>query len=476
MGVGEFSSWQWLIVVQHEMLLFAAVFFLVGAVDEFAVDLLWLRYKFMERFKPSVTTHVPDFNAPLAGRAAVFVPAWQEAEVIGATISHMLAAWPHRDLRLYVGVYPNDESTIAAAIAAAHGDERLRIVIHDRQGPTTKADCLNRLYLALEQDEIREGRMARMVVLHDAEDMVDPAALSLMDAEIGKADHVQLPVMPLPQSASRWVGSHYCEEFAESHGKAMVVRDKLGAEIPLAGVGCAIARHALNALAFRTKTGQPFAPECLTEDYEIGLMITALGGKGRFIRRRADDGRLIATRAYFPSSLGAAVRQKTRWVHGIAFQSWDRLGWSGDRKRGTLVDMWMRLRDRRGPLAALVLAVSYGLLILSAILMGLSYFGIGAKAELPYSYRLILAVNVVSLGWRIVFRFAFTAYLYGVIEGGRAVLRMPVTNIIAIMAGRRALWAYVKVLSGAPVTWDKTRHDLHPAMESDMHAAIAVPA
>ena len=28
------------------------------------------------------------------------------------------------------------------------------------------------------------------------------------------------------KDASPWVGSHYCEEFAESHGKAMVVRQR----------------------------------------------------------------------------------------------------------------------------------------------------------------------------------------------------------------------------------------------------------
>jgi len=27
---------------------------------------------------------------------------------------------------------------------------------------------------------------------------------------------------PMPLTGSRWVGSHYCEEFAEAHAKAMV--------------------------------------------------------------------------------------------------------------------------------------------------------------------------------------------------------------------------------------------------------------
>jgi adsorption protein B len=36
------------------------------------------------------------------------------------------------------------------------------------------------------------------------------------------------------------ISGHYCDEFAEAHGKFMPVRQKLGASLPLAGVGCAI--------------------------------------------------------------------------------------------------------------------------------------------------------------------------------------------------------------------------------------------
>ena len=70
------------------------------------------------------------------------------------------------------------------------------------------------------------------MVFHDAEDMVDPAALGLLDEAIADgADFVQLPVEPLVPRQRRWlarhIGSHYCEEFAEAHGKALVVRDAL---------------------------------------------------------------------------------------------------------------------------------------------------------------------------------------------------------------------------------------------------------
>ena len=169
---------------------------------------------------------------PLAGPAAIFVPAWQESGIIGTTITHMLMAWPQSGLRLYVGCYGNDPATIDAVTRAAAGDSRLRLVIHGRIGPTTKADCLNRLYEALGEDEARGAYRARMVVIHDAEDMVDPAGLGLLDRAMDDAVLAQLPVLPVPQSQSAWVGSHYCEEFAEAHGKAMVVRDALRTGMP----------------------------------------------------------------------------------------------------------------------------------------------------------------------------------------------------------------------------------------------------
>ncbi len=75
--------------------------------------------------------------------------------------------------------------------------------------------------------------------------------------------------------------------------------------------------------------GAPFAAECLTEDYELGLLVSRSGGSSRFLRVRDHLGELVATRAYFPGRLDDAVRQKARWIHGIALQGWDRLGWFG---------------------------------------------------------------------------------------------------------------------------------------------------
>ncbi|ABC62341.1 glycosyltransferase [Erythrobacter litoralis] len=226
MNLAGLTAGECLVLVQYELLLFAGLFFLLGALDELIVDAVWLWLRLTGRGE-TIEVRRRERSLPLEGKSAVFIPAWQEANVIGTTVEHMLSAWPQRALRLYVGCYRNDPATLAAIVEAAPGDPRLRVVIHDCDGPTTKADCLNRLYRAVEEDEARSGERCRMVLLHDAEDMVDPAALELCGRAIASADFIQLPVLPEPQKRSRWIGSHYCEEFAEAHGKAMVVRDAL---------------------------------------------------------------------------------------------------------------------------------------------------------------------------------------------------------------------------------------------------------
>lgn len=465
MTVGAFTAFEWFMLLQHELLLFAGVFFLIGGLDEICMDFAWVWLRLTGRARtPVLSSDLSDYRGGrveqrrLAGPAAIFVPAWQEEGVIGTTIAHMLSVWPQSGLRLYIGCYGNDAGTIEAVTRAAAGDSRLRLVIHGRNGPTTKADCLNRMYRALSDDELRGGYRARMVVIHDAEDMVDPAGLGLLDKAMDDADLAQLPVLPVPQPHSAWVGSHYCEEFAEAHGKAMVVRDALRAGMPLAGVGCAIGREALNALARTKPGGVPFAADCLTEDYELGLGISALGGRTRFLRHRHADGQLVATRAYFPARIDRAVRQKTRWIHGIAFQGWDRLGW-----HGRPAEFWMQIRDRRGPLTALVLALAYVLLVMLTVSWLAGFVGYRADLELSPALRIILILNFASFVWRVVWRFGFTAREYGWAEGLRAVLRIPVANVIAIMAGRRALVAYAKSLAGQMPQWDKTHHHAHPA-------------
>jgi adsorption protein B len=74
----------------------------------------------------------------------MLVPAWDESAVIASMLRATVARVDYADYRIFVGHYRNDPAT-AAAIASVD-DPRIEPVQIDRDGPTTKADCLNQLY------------------------------------------------------------------------------------------------------------------------------------------------------------------------------------------------------------------------------------------------------------------------------------------------------------------------------------------
>lgn len=443
-------------VAARELLLFAGIWMAVGLVDELVIEGLWSSLKLRGRGRALRFT--PPTPQRLRGECAVFIPCWHEANVIGATLRRCIAVWRHAELRIFVGHYPNDTATGRAIAEVARLDARIEPVVMSGPGPTTKADCLNALYAAMERHERDRDKPMRFVLLHDAEDFVHPDALDLIDDRLERADYVQLPVVPEMHRAGRWIGGHYGDEFAENHLKTMVVRDWLRTSLPAAGVGCAFKRQLLGEVAKLRKLTGPFAPTALTEDYELGLLVSELGGRSRFVRALDAQGQLIATRECFPDTVEAAIRQKARWLHGIAFQGWERIGWT--RRPG---EIWMRLRDRRGPLVVIVLLAAYLQIPLWALLLAAQAAGLHQPPPLNPALTAVVWVGTAGLLWRLFTRAAFTTVQYGWREGLRSLPRQLIGNYIAILAGRRAFADYTASLRGKPVVWDKTDHRHHPA-------------
>ena len=436
-----------------ELALFAGVGFLLFAINDLAVDLIyfgrsiWRSLTVYTRYPRAFASYFVFKKDP--GLIAILVPAWDESAVIASMLKATVKRLDYDDYRIFVGHYGNDPAT-AAAIASVAGP-RIEAVEVPGDGPTTKADCLNHLYDALIGYETAHDCEAKAVVLHDAEDVVHRFELRIFDALIGRAAVIQLPVLPLPDPHSRWISGHYCDEFAEAHVKELVVREAVGAAIPLAGVGCAIERRALGRLA-ALQDGKPFAGNSMTEDYEVGLRLGALGLKTMFVRIPTQPGErsIVASRGHFPATLGCAVRQKARWLGGIALSGWDRLGWSGG-----LGERWMRMRDRRGPLAALLLLAAYGAALLWSQIWLAEALGAPIKARLSPSLITLLTINGWLLGWRVLMRAGFTTAAYGWGEGVRSVPRLVVGNVIAMLAAARAVSLH---LGGGASRWDKTRH------------------
>ena len=436
-----------------ELALFAGVGFLLFAVNDLLVDLIYFGRRFWRgmtvynRYRRTYASYYVFNKNP--GFIAILVPAWDEAAVIASMLRATLKRLDYDNYRIFVGHYRNDPAT-AAAIGSVV-DPRVESVAVAADGPTTKADCLNRLYDALIAHEAATGCVAKAVVLHDAEDVVHRYELRIFDGLIDRAAVIQLPVLPLPDRHSRWIAGHYCDEFAEAHIKELVVREAVGAAIPLAGVGCAIARRPLAELA-AIHHGRPFAGSSMTEDYEVGLRLGALGYKTMFVRIPSDpnDRTAVSSRGHFPSTLGAAVRQKARWLGGIALSGWDRLGWTGG-----MGERWMRMRDRRGPLAALLLVAAYAAAFLWSQIWLAEILGAPVEARLNPALITLLTINGFLLAWRILMRALFTASAYGWKQGLLSVPRLVVGNVIAMLAAARAISLHI---GGGATRWDKTHH------------------
>jgi adsorption protein B len=441
----------------HELALFAAIGIALGGLDDLLVDFIWIArtvwrglfvYSRHARADASVLTG--------NGRVAIFVPAWREAGVIGAMLRTAEARWGEADYRIYVGCYPNDPSTRATVPASP----RIRPVINRRSGPTTKGDNLNEMWRAMLADEADERRSFTAIALHDAEDVVHPSEIGIYSALCRRFDLVQLPVLPLiERDRGMWaqtISATYADEFAESHGKGLIVREAIGAGVPSAGVGCGFSRTMLGRIA--EKHGVPFEEGSVTEDYELGLRITEMGGRGIFVRLPGKaGGAAVAVRSHFPDTFDAAVRQKARWQAGIALSGWTRLGW-----RGGWAEHWMRFRDRRAILSALVLFCAYTSL---TGLLALAPFGNG-PAFSAIEQQLFAFCTALMI-WRLAMRAAFVAHTYGWIEGIASIPRALIANFIAMASARDALISYLRLARGAPLTWDKTDHDFPKTLPAE---------
>ncbi|MEY3906353.1 MAG: hypothetical protein RIR59_1176 [Pseudomonadota bacterium] len=440
----------WIISVRDELLLFATCGFVLGGLGDLAIDAIWLRRLLIQKLRPpaSMVRSLNDLPEPaIPPRIAVFVPAWREHAVISDMLSTALNLWAGQNFQIFVGCYPNDPQTMAVVLGL--GAPEIRLVIAPHAGPTTKADCLNSIYAAMQSDEARRGMRFNAVLLHDAEDLVHADELALCRRLTNQYALIQMPVLPMQTRGSPWISGHYRDEFAEAHSRDLVVRGHIGASLPSAGVGCCLSRDALAALTDQ-REGQPFAHDSVTEDYELGLRLADFGARAAFVRIGAASTRgLIATRAHFPGHLNAAIRQKARWTLGIALDGWDRLGW-----RPNLVENWMRLRDRRAPLAAVIIVCGYSALLLTVLLMIVQP---KTAFQVP-SAGLFLIITQYLLLWRLLIRSLCVRHHYGWMEGLLAIPRTLTSNVVAVLAARRAVSLYLHMRRTGKITWEKTAH------------------
>jgi hypothetical protein len=149
-------------------------------------------------------------------RIAVYVPCWRESAVIGNMVRHNLATVKYSNFDIFLGVYPNDEPTIDAVTELSRTFRNVHVAVCPHPGPTSKADCLNWIYHRMASvEQAAGGQRFDTIVLHDAEDVIHPEALDVINRARARYSMVQIPVLPLPTPLSDITHAIYCDEFAE---------------------------------------------------------------------------------------------------------------------------------------------------------------------------------------------------------------------------------------------------------------------
>lgn len=388
-------------------------------------------------------------------RIAIFVPCWRESAVIGSMVRHNLSVIRYRSFDFFLGAYPNDQETITAAGQLASEFPNVHLAECPHPGPTSKADCLNSVYRRMELFEDERGVTFDTIVLHDAEDLIHPQALGLINRERARYEMVQIPVLPLPTGLSDITHGVYCDEFAEYQTIDMRARQMSGSFVPSNGVGTGFARSVLAQLAGE-RNGQVFDPSSLTEDYEIGVYIHASGYRQCFspLARSGDD--FVATREFFPRSVRTAIRQRTRWITGIALQCWERQGWRGSWR--TRYWFW---RDRKGLITNPLSVIANALFI-----AGLLDYLVSSILHRPWLFQIknssvaaLCAATMVLQCCRLTVRAICVGKIFGLASGLTVPLRCFHANLINCTAGLCAVRDFFHARrQNRALEWLKTEH------------------
>ena len=456
----------------------------ISSVDDCLIDVRYWFWRWFQAKDWRRDPHLPRYADELYQEPqqfiAIMIPAWQEAPVIARMADYAARTFDYSNYHIFVGTYPNDPDTQREVDKVALKYHNVHKVVTRDPGPTTKADCLNNIISFITAMEAERDIHFSCLAYHDAEDIIHPLELRVFNHLVPNFDLVQLPVMPLVRSAVNVVGNHYVDEFAEWHGKDILVRQLITGQVPSAGVGTAFSRKAIGLLE-KINGGVVFDVGTLTEDYEIGFRLHEVGAREMMLHYQVQFsdtqkapawfGRkgvhpMLCVQEYFPNQFWPAARQKSRWIVGIVFQGWRNLGW-----RGGILMKYMLMRDRKSVVAFPALLMGY-FIVLSVILNWLHHTIFPQAWEFPdlipedsWLWTMV-GINFFFLCNRVVQRFIFTRRYFGFWQGVQSIPRILVGNLINITAFfRAATQVRNSAKTGRAVVWDKTSHDF-----PDLHA------
>ena len=437
-----------------------ALWVMVNGFDDLFILLValcaWLRFR-CTSLKQQRSPTEDELDSVPQRRMAIFVCLWHEHGVIRDMIEHNIRNIRYRNYDFFIGVYPNDTPTVAAATEVCNRFPNVHLSMTPHPGGTSKADNLNWIFQCMLLYEESNNVKFEMIVIHDAEDVIHPDDLRWLNYYAQWYDMVQVPVLALPTPFRQFTHGVYCDEFAEFQFKDMPAREALGGFLPSCGVGTGFSRRALESVA-AAHANQIFDATSLTEDYEIGFRIHRLGYRQKFVRLLRRNGKFVATREFFAQNFRKAVTQRSRWVTGIGLQSWEKHG-----LHDTMSQLYWFWRDRKGLIGNILTPLTNALCVYGTITFVIAFarhsvWGLGAA--LPAGW-------LRTLGWwpillvlpQTVTRIYCSAIVYGWKFTSLVPLRVPWANFINCCAAFKATRHYVNArVRGVPLRWLKTEH------------------
>lgn len=357
----------------------------------------------------------------------VLLPARHEEAVIYQTIRRVWAAnYPRELLEVVVVCHADDGDTIREAerAIAGIGSPRVRVETFDR-GPINKPRGLN-VGLRRTHNEI--------VTIFDAEDDIHPEIFNCVNT-IMLREHVGAVQggVQLMNFTDHWFSSHNCLEYFFWF-KSRLHFHAQQRMIPLGGNTVFVRRDLLEQVG-------GWDEQCLTEDAEVGIRLSALGEPIRVVY----DAQYV-TREETPDTVGQFVKQRTRWHQGF-LQVLRKGEW---RKLPTLPQRLLAVYTLSYPLFQALLVLLWPAMVLSALWLKLPV-GVTIVAFLPlYALGLQFLVSVIG-AWMFTreYRLRFPLLL----PIGMALTYIPFQLLLGVSAVR-AVWREARREQG----WEKTRH------------------
>lgn len=287
-GDGSAYVWESRMIILNIVLVAVAVVLCITVCS----TLIWMMYAWRSPATFDSIEQHPDRESRHS--FSMIVPCRHESlEVMSHTVSCLLTH-DHPDVHVLISVGHDDPETIAHAETLAARDDRVTVSVnHDvpknkpRQLNSTLADCTGDI-----------------VGVMDAESVAAPGLLRRIDQAFTDDIDVVQGAVHLVNTRSQWFSLRNCLEYrfwfrSRLHGHAE------RGFLPLGGNTVFFRRSVLDDVG-------GWDGDCLAEDCEIGVRLSALGRRSRCVYDAA-----LVTREETPDTVRAFVKQRTRWCLGF---------------------------------------------------------------------------------------------------------------------------------------------------------------